>query len=528
MEFKNIDLKKISLPAMVLLLASCGSSSDGDGGGLFGVVDDSIPEWTQGVFELEQNFKNMCQNPRSDANFNDQPGNTTLENFWLRSWSNNTYLWYDEIIDQDPANFSSTEAYFDVLKTDAVTASGNDRDRFHFTFNTEEWNALSQSGVSAGYGADFLVIESLPPREIIVSFTEANTPASAANLIRGARIISIDGVDVENGGDVDTLNAGLFPSAAGESHSFTIQDAGSNNTRDITLTSANITSDPVPIVDTITTGSGEVGYLLFNSHIATAEAELVGAVEILAAANVSDLVLDLRYNGGGLLAIASQLAYMIAGPTAANGRTFETLTFNDKHTLTNPVTGDPITPTPFIDTTVGFSTTAGKALPSLNLSRLFVLASDSTCSASESIINGLRGIGIDVILIGDTTCGKPYGFYPTDNCGTTYFTVQFRGENDNGFGDYPDGFSPSNTQGAKGETVVGCSVADDFDHALGDVQEGLFTAALDYRVTTTCPAPAFRPVAGRPVINPGDSLLIASKSPAKSALENRFVTPLGQ
>jgi carboxyl-terminal processing protease len=513
MEFKFSNLKTLLLASAVLFIASCGG-----GGGT------SNPDWTPSVFEPEQNFKNFCAIPRNDANFDDQPGNTTLENFWLRSWSNNTYFWYDEIIDQNPGGFSSTQAYFEVLKTNAVTASGNDRDRFHFTFDTEEWIALSQSGVSAGYGADFRVLESLPPREIIVSFTEANSPASMASLTRGAKVISIDGVDVENGNDVDTLNAGLFPSAAGESHSFTVRDAGSNNTSNITLTSENITSDPVPIVDIINPGSDNIGYLLFNSHIATAEVELVNAVDTLVTAGISDLVLDLRYNGGGLLAIASQLAYMIAGPTATNGRVFETLAFNDKHTLTNPVTGEPLTPTPFIDTTVGFSTVAGVVLPSLNLPRVFVLTSASTCSASEAIINGLRGIGLQVIMIGDTTCGKPYGFYPTDNCSTTYFTVQFRGENDVGFGDYADGFSPMNTQGTTGETVEGCSVEDDFDHQLGDAQEGMLAVALDYRNGTPCPAPAFKVVASAPAIGVNDSLRIDSKAPGKFVLENRFMT----
>ena len=58
-----------------------------------------------------------------------------------------------------------------------------------------------------------------------------------------------------------------------------------------------------------------------------------------------------------------------------------------------------------------------------------------TCSASESIINGLRGVNVQVIQIGSTTCGKPYGFYPEDNCGTTYFSIQFKGVNAAGFGE---------------------------------------------------------------------------------------------
>jgi hypothetical protein len=96
-----------------------------------------------------------------------------------------------------------------------------------------------------------------------------------------------------------------------------------------------------------------------------------------------------------------------------------------------------------------------------------------------------------VIQIGSTTCGKPYGFYPTDNCGTTYFTIQFRGVNDKGFGDYTDGFSAANTAGGFiGEPLPGCSVADDFGHALGDPLEGRLQAALGYLETGSCPAPS--------------------------------------
>ena len=65
-------------------------------------------------------------------------------------------------------------------------------------------------------------------------------------------------------------------------------------------------------------------------------------------------------------------------------------------------------------------------------------------------MNSLRGVDVEVIQIGSTTRGKPYGFYPTDNCGTTYFTIQFRASNAKGFGDYSDGFSPANTAGVQG------------------------------------------------------------------------------
>ena len=129
-------------------------------------------------------------------------------------------------------------------------------------------------------------------------------------------------------------------------------------------------------------------------------------------------------------------------------------------------------------------------LPNLGLDRVYIITGPGTCSASEAIINGLRGVGVDVYLIGSTTCGKPYGFYPTDNCGTTYFSIQFRGENDANFGDYTDGFSPANTAANAGAVVPGCSVADDFTRELGDPAEGRIAAALSFRASNnqTCPA----------------------------------------
>ena len=107
-------------------------------------------------------------------------------------------------------------------------------------------------------------------------------------------------------------------------------------------------------------------------------------------------------------------------------------------------------------------------------------------------MNGLRGVGVQVIQIGTTTCGKPYGFYPQDNCGTTYFSIQFKGVNDAGFGDYADGFAPNNAPGVGGTRVAGqgCSVADDFTRELGDSNEGRLRAALDHGLGGMCPAPS--------------------------------------
>ena len=146
-------------------------------------------------------------------------------------------------------------------------------------------------------------------------------------------------------------------------------------------------------------------------------------------------------------------------------------------------------PTPFYSgaSTNSPSFSSGFALPSLNLDRVFILTTDGTCSASEALINGLRGIDIEIILIGSTTCGKPYGFYATDNCGTTYFTIQFDGINDKGQGGYSDGFTPMNDPTGFGVLQNGCYVEDDISTVLGDNSDPMVSAALDYRDTGNCP-----------------------------------------
>jgi hypothetical protein len=471
------------------LLASCGGGDDefnpGGGGG-----GGNPTVWQSGVFLPSSNFDAMCAAPR--AGTSDRAGTAADENNWLRSWTHELYLWYGEVTDRDPALYTP-ETYFPLLKTAATTASGKPKDKFHFTYDTDVWLALSQGGVEAGYGAEFAVLAPTPPRRIVVAFTEAGSPA-AAQFARGDEVLQVDGVDAVNGAtqaNVNVLNAGLFPDAVGETHTFMVRSSA-GATRTVTIASANITHVPVPIVTTFASASGPVGYIQFNDHIATAETPLKNAIAQLDNANVTDLILDLRYNGGGYLDLASELAYMIGNTTLTSGRTFERIVFNDKNPSRNPVTGETLAPTPFHTTTQGFAGagTANQPLPSLNLNSVYIIAGPGTCSASESIINALRGVNVAVYLIGSTTCGKPYGFYPTDNCGTTYFTIQFRGENAANFGDYTDGFSPANTSTNAGTSVPGCSVADDFTHAMGDATEARIAAALSFRASNnqSCPA----------------------------------------
>jgi hypothetical protein len=407
------------------------------------------------------------------------------EKNFLRSWSNDTYLWYNEIVDVDPSKTADPLDYFDLLKTNAKTASGNYKDKFHFTYNSSEWYDLSESGVSAGYGMELSWIKGAAPnRNVVVAYTEPGSPAAEKNIKRGARIIAVDGYDFVNGNTqaiVEKLNAGLFPENLNEVHTIKIQNLGASSPEEVILTSASITKTPVQNVKIIDTPTGKVGYLVFNDHIKTAERGLYDAITQLQ--GVQDLVLDVRYNGGGYLYIASELSYMIAG-TATEGKFFEKVTFNDKHS-TKGLFGESLEPTPFYNGSQDLG-----AFPSLNLKRVFVITTGDTCSASESIINGLRGIGVEVIQFGSKTCGKPYGFYPQDNCGTTYFTIQFKGVNNAGFGEYSDGFIPGNTNEDNGQYILkGCALGDDLSHELGDESEKNLATALNYRATGSCALP---------------------------------------
>jgi carboxyl-terminal processing protease len=501
--------------SIALGLSSCG----GGGGSGSSSASASSPAggsgWVAGVYQKSAQFAAQCQSPRSGTDpttgiaYPDARGSTLDENNWLRSWTNELYLWYREVPDLDPASYSTTAAYFDILKTTALTASGNPKDRFHFTYATSQWEQMSQAGVDIGYGVTWDVAVGSPPRQVYAVYVWPGTAAAAAGVTRGLQILSIDGVDMVNADDsasVDALNEGLSPVTPGESHSFVLQAAASSSTQTVTLQAEDVTETPVPLATTIASATGSVGYILFNDHIATSEQELIDAVSQLQAANVTDLVLDIRYNGGGYLDIASELAYMIAGPVPTTNEAFDQQTFNDKYPSTNPVTGRPLTATPFHSTSQGFSSTpaAGTSLPYLGLSRVYVLTGPGTCSASEAIINGLNGVNVQVIQIGSTTCGKPYGFYPQDNCGTTYFSIEFQGDNAQGFGSYSDGFSPQNAAALTSAVLPGCSVADDFTHALGDPAEGRLAAALAYRAGLGCPLPPTgvgAPVLGRAAVH---------------------------
>jgi hypothetical protein len=415
-------------------------------------------------------------------------GNGTLddERRWVRSYMNEAYLWYAEMPSADPtlAAFNATpapaalDAWFDALKTPALTPSGGRKDRYSFTMPTAQWNSMSQSGVIGGYGIEWVVSSGTRPREARVGYVETGSPAAAGGVARGDRLLAvtvdgtrIDFVDTAVPAEIDQLNATLFSPSTGTRTTLTLRSNGGLE-RDVPLVAGDVRTTPVKEARVIDGGGDRIGYLLLNDFIVPAEGQLRDAVQSFKDAGVQDLVLDLRYNGGGYLYIASQLAWMVAPTRNTVGKTFERSVYSDKRQnagtrmqFFGSGSGQP-----------GSSTTVGAPLPNLGLARVYVLAGKGTCSASESVINGLRGVDVEVILLGGTTCGKPYGFTARDNCGLSYFPVEFQGVNEKGFGDFADGFAPT------------CAVSDDLERPLGSESEGLLAAALAYRSGATCAA----------------------------------------
>jgi C-terminal processing protease CtpA/Prc len=487
---KSAVLLSISL----FFLTGCGGGGGSTTKPPASTVDNTV--WVKDQFKASSIFENQCENPRTGSSpitgdaYPDKAGSELLEKFWQRSFNNETYLWYKDVTDQDPKNFS-LEKYFDQLKSMEVTDSGADKDQFHWMQPTSEVEESTQLGVTFGYGISYKRESNTPPRSWQVTNVTPGTQA-ATEVSRGSKLIAINGVDFINStseSDLALINGALLSKDEGKEYTFTFVNIHDEE-YEVKLVTATITGVPLQMAKTLDTPQGNVGYLLLTSfNNATVEKDLFDEFTQFEKDNVTDLVVDLRYNGGGFLALSSQLAYMVAGKNATQNKVYDRLIYNDKLSSENRNIG-------FYDQTVDLRRLIGgdtiiaanQPLPSLNLSRVYVLTTGSSCSASESFINSLVGIDVEVIQIGETTCGKPYGFVSEDNCGSTYFTVQFKGENHKGFGDYADGLVPSKLpEAGKQYQVQGCPIQEDYFHDLGDEQELLLSSALYYQANNTCP-----------------------------------------
>ncbi|MBR7800237.1 S41 family peptidase [Undibacterium fentianense] len=382
----------------------------------------------------------------------------SVEKNWVRAHLNDVYLWYRLIVDVPAPNYSTPQSYFDALLVKS-------KDRFSFTASKDEIDGYFEAGEDVSFGYK-LVNQN---NKLRVTYVQPGSPADLQQIKRGAQIVGLNGTAIELVSYENQI-AALYPSSSQTSTRFEIKDLGSNTTRMVEMRATTVITQPVLQNKILTTTDNRrLGYVVFTDHIATASEPLIESFRNFKEQGIDDLVLDLRYNGGGYIYIANEVASMIAG-SKAQGKVFEQLQYNDKH-------ADWTANSKFLFTNTARS---GQALPQLNLSRVFVLTSARTCSASESIINGLSPF-VQVITIGGTTCGKPYGFTQADNCGTAYFAIEFDGINNAGNGGYVNGFAPT------------CPAIDDLDHELGSLSERLLANAASYSKSGTCGPTGFTP-----------------------------------
>ena len=382
---------------------------------------------------------------------------------WLRDYMNDQYFWYDQQGVPDAAA-KDMSAYLGSLLF-APT------DRYSYAQSTAEYIQFFVQGQRTGYGYS-LAWADTAQTVLKVRTIEALSPAGLAGLRRGDTIVTIDGytpTQIVNGqpGSVD---------AAGIARNFVVINAAGVQ-RNLIVNSAQYPLSPVVDARVMTAANGaKVGYLAYQEFIGTGAAAMATAIDGFRVAGVTELVLDLRYNGGGSTTQARNLASLLGG-SALSGRVFAQYRFNAKNTASNFSQG------------FTASTSTLLAGPLETLSRVVIITSGGTASASELVINGLRPFK-NVITIGTTTYGKPYGFLPRDACGTTYSAVNFNTVNAQGFGDYSTGIVPT------------CTVADDLTRQLGDPAEQRTAAALTYIATGVCPAAvptAGAKAAGQPV-----------------------------
>jgi len=433
------------------LLGACG----GGGGGNSPYIPPVVP--LAPAVQLAE----TCVAPVSGQ----KQGTVDDEKAWVRSFVDERYLWYRDVPTLDATSYASAALYFDALKTLAKNSAGGDLDRFHWSETKEQYDQYT-NGISVDYGIDWSRIANSAPRNYVVYNVEPQSAAGLAGVQRGDKLMKVDGIDFINGTDLTVINNGVFPKDQA-AHSFEFQRGTS--TLKLTLQAGQYATSPVRGAKVISDNGTKVAYLYFDSFIAKSQDQLITAFANFKQQGATELVIDMRYNGGGLLYISSQLAYMVAGSGASSGKTFDRLVYNDKRSSEN-YTYNFI---PYaLDAKYYYDYT--RPLPSLNLKRVTLLVDHGTASASEAVINGLMGIDVTVNLIGATTYGKPYGFTPQGNCGRYYYAVEFKGENHKGFSSFDAGFAPT------------CTVKDDLNFQLGDLAEPRLAEALQYLKTGRC------------------------------------------
>jgi carboxyl-terminal processing protease len=358
------------------------------------------------------------------------------------------------------SSFDSPESFFSFLKSD--------QDRFSLLF--DDYIALENAlgGISLNNGMDFgLVLYPDDSGNVFgyVRLVLPNTSASDAGLERGIIFNTVDGTQLNADNFNDLLTPDTYTIGLATYDGTTVTPTSES----VTLTKAQYTEDPVYITKTLDVGGTKVGYIMYNSFTASFDETLNGAFGQLKAEGVTELVLDLRYNGGGSVRTATDLSGMITGQFT--GQVFYSEQWNNDRQAAYANNG--------LFTNV---TRNDSPLNSLNLTRVHVLTTGRTASASELVINGLAPY-IDVVQVGTNTTGKfqastilydapaPEFSRNEANPAHTYAMLPliFKTANAAGNTDYVDGLFPD------------IELEIDFSNLgqLGNVNEPLLAAALN-------------------------------------------------
>lgn len=346
-------------------------------------------------------------------------------------------------------------------------------DRFSFVTTIDQSNSIS-TGDDVDYGLyvqPFAVDYAYPLDSIywFVPYVYKNSPAGLAGVKRGWIINKIGSTTLGyNQSTIDLLNSTLFSTTNTATFEF-IKPDGTKQTN--TLTKTSFTANSVMYNNVFTTTSGtKVGYFVLDQFLGQNGRNEIGTIfNSFQSAGVTEMVVDLRYNGGGVVATQDTLANLLL-PASANSKTMYTYDFNSD--LKNNIYPLMKSKRAYGD---NWFTPAGNSVNvikkgTLNLSRIFFIVGSGTASASELLINNLRPY-MSVKLIGDTTYGKPVGFFPVYISNFAIYPISFRTINSAGTADYYNGFAPDKI------------MYDDVTKDWGDPAEASFYTALKYIVT---------------------------------------------
>lgn len=376
----------------------------------------------------------------------------------MREW----YFWNDLLPAQvDTGQFATPEDLLDYLTTfspDLTPDDGVDNpvDRFSFINTAAADQAFFGEGRFEGFGFS----SRFEGNALRLTRVFLDSPANRAGLARGQEIVALNGrtiADILATEGADGINA-LFDTSPLE---FTMREIdGSEFTVDIAKDI--VTIDPVPQARIITDPAGvrpPVGYMELATFISTADAEMDTVFEDFRVQGINDIILDLRYNGGGLVSTSELLGDFLGGDVAEN-LVYSKTVFNALRAPANNSTE--------------FFERRGN---SVSLVRLVVIASRSTASASELVINGMDP-HVEVAIVGTDTFGKPVGQVGLEFCEKILRPTAFQTLNADDFGDYFFGLP------------VDCSAPDDLGVPVGADNDPNIETALTYLDTGGCPAAA--------------------------------------